>query len=86
VHDDALAYDGAQVSAMVLEATQRAIRDVQEKAEPLRLALLQPHTATPMREDLGDRIQELYERIEEYERGTISGDEAADEDNGGQRG
>lgn len=86
VHDDALAYDGAQVSAMVLEATQRAIRDVQEKAEPLRLALLQPHTATPMREDLGDRIQELYERIEEYERGTISGDEAADDDNGGQRG
>ncbi|WDG18473.1 YbaB/EbfC family nucleoid-associated protein [Microbacterium sp. Clip185] len=80
VHDEALAYDGAQVSAMVLDATQRAIQDVQEKAEPLRLALLQPHTATPMREDLGDRIQELYDRIEEYERGTASGQDAAADD------
>ena len=83
VHEDAMSSDGAQVSAMVLAATRRAIEDVQAKAEPLRMAMLQPHTAMPMRQDLGDRIQELYERIEEFERGTPRDD--VDHDHEGER-
>jgi DNA-binding protein YbaB len=86
VHDEALSFDGARVSAMVLAATQRAIEDVQAKAEPLRMALLQPHTAAPMRQDLGDRIQELYERIEDFERGATLDDVAGRTDDAGHEG
>ena len=63
---------------MVLTATQRAIEDVQVQAEPIRAAMLQPHTATPMRQDLGDRIQELYDRIEEFEKGMPVADDGAE--------
>ena len=83
VHDEALAFDGGQVSAMVLAATQRAIEDVQAKGEPLRMALLQPHTATPMRQDLGERLQELYDRVEAFERGTRSDADGSDADGSG---
>lgn len=75
VHDEALVYDGGQISAMVLDATRRAIEDVQVQAEPIRAAMLQPHTAKPMRTDLSDRIQELYDRIEDFERGTSAADD-----------
>ncbi|MEV7694594.1 YbaB/EbfC family nucleoid-associated protein [Microbacterium sp. NPDC089189] len=84
VHDAALASDGQQVGAMVLAATQRAIEDVQAQAEPIRAAMLQPHTAVPMREDLGDRIQELLTRVEDLERG-VPGDRTDRDGEGGRR-
>lgn len=73
VRDEALGYDGGQVSAMVLTATERAIEDVKEQAEPLRAAMLQPHAMPPMQTDLSDKIHELYTRIEEFDRATGGG-------------
>jgi DNA-binding protein YbaB len=63
--------DGESVSGWVLAATSRAIEDLQRQAAPLRAAMLQPDLP-PMRTDLSERIDELYDLIERAEAATRS--------------
>ena len=58
----ALDHTGPEIAAFVLDATRRAIADVQEQGEPLRAAVLQPHM-TAFDTTLGDRLDALFERL-----------------------
>jgi DNA-binding protein YbaB len=60
--------DGPTVSQRVLEATRRAIDDLHRQGEPIRAAILQPHTAAGFDTTLGDKLDELYAQIETVER------------------
>ncbi|WP_460772899.1 YbaB/EbfC family nucleoid-associated protein [Microbacterium sp. GXF7504] len=60
--DDVVDHTGEEIAGFVLEATRRAIADVQEQGEPLRAAVLQPHV-TSFDTTLGDRLDALYDRV-----------------------
>ncbi|QAY59229.1 YbaB/EbfC family DNA-binding protein [Microbacterium protaetiae] len=70
LNDDALAQGGPHAAALVMQAMHRAIEDVQRKGQPLRDAILQPHLTPPLRTDLGDKLDELYDRIDRIDRRT----------------
>ncbi|MBS1905725.1 MAG: hypothetical protein JST33_03970 [Actinobacteria bacterium] len=67
--DKALAHGGEHASALVREATSRAIEHVQIQAQPIRDAILQPHLTAP-RADLGGK---LAQREAEYAQATARG-------------
>lgn len=81
VNDEALAAGGERIAAMVMTATSRAIEDVQAQAAPLQAAILQPDLP-PMRTDLGDKLDELYDLAQEIDARTRRADGAAPSEEG----
>jgi len=76
--DAALTEGGPHAASLVMQAMNRAIEDVQRKGQPLRDAVLQPHASPPMRTDLGDKLDELYDRIEQIDR-RLRGEETEED-------